>query len=96
MRLQITFQQGGMREFERTGIYPEYLLFNLPGTPINWKIEIEDKPQIGVLKSKGMVVYEYRFDGHLCKFRKAYQDGSVSEWMEYNCARLKIQGGIRA
>jgi len=33
MKLEITLQQGGMREFERTGIYPEYLLFNLPGTP---------------------------------------------------------------
>jgi hypothetical protein len=32
MKLEITLQQGGMREFERTGIYPEYLLFNLPGT----------------------------------------------------------------
>jgi len=32
MNLEITFAQDGMREFERTGIYPEYLLFNLPET----------------------------------------------------------------
>ena len=82
MRLQITFQQGGMREFERTGIYPEYLLFNLPNTPMHWRIKIKEKPQIGVLKSKGMVVYEYKFDGHFCKFRKAFKNGNFSGWME--------------
>ena len=26
---------------------------------------------MGVLKSKGKVVYEYSFDGNFCKFRKA-------------------------
>ena len=30
MELEITLQQGGMREFERTGIYPEYLIFQPP------------------------------------------------------------------
>ncbi len=82
MRLQITLQQGGIRAFERTGIYPEYLLFNLPDTPMNWRIKIKEKPQIGVLKSKGMVVYKYKFDGHFCKFRKAFKKDKFSRWME--------------
>ena len=80
MDLEITHVQGGMREFERTGIYPEYLLFNLPGTRLNWTIRIQTNPQEGVLKSKGKVLYEYRFAGDLCKFRKAKEDGSFSEW----------------
>ena len=71
-----------MREFERTGIYPEYLLFNLPGTRQNWMIRIKDTPQEGVLKSKGKVAYEYSFDGNWCKFRKVKSDGSFSVWME--------------
>ena len=57
-----------MREFERTGIYPEYLLFNLPGTRQSWKVRIKQKPQEGVL------------DGEWCKFREIKSDGSFSEW----------------
>ena len=82
MQLEITHIQGGMREFERTGIYPEYLIFNLTGTNQSWRVKIKTKPQQGVLKSKGVVVYEYMFDGYFCKFREAYNDGSFSKWKE--------------
>lgn len=82
MTLQITHIQGGMREFERTGIYPEYLLFNLPGTRQSWRIKIKQTPQQGVLKSKGKILYEYRFDGSGCRFRKVKRDGSFSAWEE--------------
>jgi hypothetical protein len=71
-----------MRESERTGIYPEYLIFNLPGTRHNWRIRIKKKPQEGVLKSKGKIVYHYSFDGHLCKTRIVNEDGSLSNWIE--------------
>lgn len=82
MPLKITHIQGGMREFERTGIYPEYLFFILPGTRRNWKIKIDCTPQHGVLKSKGNVVYEYIFDEGFCKYREVRDDGSFTEWME--------------
>ncbi|UBZ07258.1 hypothetical protein LDL76_00765 [Salegentibacter mishustinae] len=82
MVLTVTHQRGGMREFERTGIYPEYLLFKLPGTKQSWRVKIKKKPQNGILKSKGVVVYEYKFDDHFCKFRKVKSDGSFSVWME--------------
>lgn len=82
MKLEITFQQGGMREFERTGIYPEYLFFNLKGTKQHWRVKFKNNPQQGVLKSKGVVVYEYSFDGQWCRFRKVNDDGNFSKWME--------------
>ncbi|HSM62665.1 MAG TPA: hypothetical protein VK833_01885 [Gillisia sp.] len=82
MHLEITHQQGGMREFERTGIYPEYLLFNRPGTRQSWRIRIKEKPQEGVLKSKGKIVYHYSFDGDFCKTRTVNEDGSLSNWIE--------------
>ncbi|MCG9970726.1 plasmid pRiA4b ORF-3 family protein [Christiangramia crocea] len=81
MCLEITLIQGGMREFERTGIYPEYLLFNLPGTRQSWKVRIKQKPQKGVLKSKGKVLYEYNFSDSWCKYRKA-ADGLFTDWRE--------------
>lgn len=82
MNLEITHIQGGMREFERTGIYPEYLLFNLPSTRQNWMIKIKQTPQEGVLKSKGKVLYEYSFNGDVCKFRQVKSDGSFLNWKE--------------
>ena len=71
-----------MREFERTGIYPEYLLFIHAGTRQNWMTRIKQTPQKGMLKSKGKVEYEYSFDGHSCKYRKVKDGGSYSKWME--------------
>ena len=91
MNLEIRHVQGGMREFERTGIYPEYLLFNLPGTHQNWKVKIKEKPQQGVLKSKGVVVYQYHFDGHFCKFRRVNSDGSFSVWMEPESMSIEMR-----
>ncbi|SKB76877.1 hypothetical protein SAMN05660776_2886 [Salegentibacter holothuriorum] len=82
MNLEITHIQGGMLELERTGIYPEYLLFNLPGTKQRWRVKIKKKPQNGILKSKGVVVYEYKFDDHFCKIRRVKSDGSFSTWKE--------------
>lgn len=89
--MEITHIQGGMREFERTGIYPEYLLFNLPGTRQSWKVRIKQKQQKGVLKSKGKVLYQYNFDGDVCKFRKVEGDGSFSEWREPDCMMIEMR-----
>lgn len=82
MSLEITFQQGGTREFQRTGIYPEYLLFNLVGNIQHWRVKLKNKSQNGVLKSQGIVVYEYSFDKQWCRYRKVNDDGSYSKWME--------------
>ena len=82
MLLNITHIEGGMREFERTGIYPEFLLFNIPGTRQNWRIRIKRIPQKGVLKSKGKVVFEYSFHDHWCKFREVQNDGTISKWIK--------------
>ena len=91
MILEVTFQQGGMVEFEKTGIYPQYLLFNLPGTRQSWRVKIKEKPQNGILKSKGLSVYEYMFNGHLCKYRKTYKDGSFSEWNEPEIMSIEMR-----
>ena len=91
MILEVTFQQGGMDEFEKTKIYPEYLLFNLPGTRQSWRVKIKEKPQKGFLKSKGLPIYEYMFDGHLCKFRKAYRNGSFPAWNEPEIMSIEMR-----
>ena len=70
-----------MREFEETGIYPEYLLFNLPGTRQSWRVKIRKKPQTGLLKRKWQPFYEYNFDGVNCFYRKIDKSISYSEWI---------------
>jgi len=45
-------------------------------------VKIKNNPQYGVLESQEIVVYEYSFDGHFCKFRKVNPDASFSKWME--------------
>ena len=35
---------------------------------------------MGVLKSRGKVVYEYSSDGNFCKFWKAKANGDFSAW----------------
>lgn len=91
MSLQITHIQGGMREFERTGIYPDYLLFNLSCTRQSWKVRIKKTPQEGVLKIKGKVLYEYNFDGYSCNFRKLENDGSFTTWMVPECLIIEMR-----
>ena len=91
MNLEITHIQGGMRQFERTGIYPEYLLFNLPGTRQNWMIRIKQTPQKGFLKSKGKILYEYDFDGRRCRFRTVNADGSSSKWREPEAMSIEMR-----
>ena len=81
LNLTVTLQQGSICEFERTGIYPEYLLFNLPSNRQSWKVRIKQKPQKGVLKSKGKVLYEYNFSESWCKYRKV-ADGLFTNWRE--------------
>ena len=91
MKLLFTYQQGGMREFEKTGIYPEYLLFNLPGTEQNWRIKIKNKPQVGFLRSNRKKLYEYSFDGQFCKLRKIDSNGTFSKWMEPKSVTIEMR-----
>lgn len=80
-----------MREFERTGIYPEYLIFNLPGTRKNWRVKIKEKPQTGILRSKGMPVFEYSYNGHWCKFREVKDDDEICEWAEPEIINVEMR-----
>jgi len=54
MKLKITFIQDGMREFEETGIYPEYLLFNLLGTRQSWRVNLNQIATVAKKSSLAM------------------------------------------
>ena len=69
MNVTLTILQGGMREFERTGEYPEYLLFYLPDYKRSWRVKLHKKNQNGFLKLKGEKHFEYAYKNGNCKMR---------------------------
>jgi hypothetical protein len=65
MKVSLTIVQGGMREFERTGIYPEYLLFYFHEHKRTWRVKLCNETQRGYLKLKGINQFEYIYDNYL-------------------------------
>ena len=69
MNVSLTIVQGGKREFERTGIYPEYLLFYFPELKRTWRVKLRNETQRGFLKSKGFNQFEYVYKNGNCKIK---------------------------
>jgi hypothetical protein len=56
MPIQLTIVRGGMIEFARTGIYPEYLQFYFPEENKRWRVKLQHEVQSGFLRSKGEIL----------------------------------------
>ncbi len=69
MNVSLTIVQGGMREFERTGIYPEYLLFYFPKLKRTWRVKLRKEIQQGILKMNGRIQFEYMYKKGSCKIK---------------------------
>ena len=52
--ITLTIQSGGMIAFEKTGIYPEFLLFHSAQLRRIWRFKQVNKIQNGVLKVDGV------------------------------------------
>ena len=70
MNVQLTIVRGGMIEFARTGIYPEYLQFYFPEENKRWRVKLQHEVQSGFLRSQGEIQYEYQYMNDSCKIRK--------------------------
>ena len=81
MDLNVTHQQGGMREFERTGVYPNYLVFYSHAYRRTWKFKLKNESKKGELKIKGTVVYNYKFDETGCQIQEVKDGVPVSKWI---------------
>jgi hypothetical protein len=71
MKINVTLAllQGGMREFEKTGVYPEYLLFYLPDYKRSWRLKLRKKNQNGFLKLNGENQFEYVYKNGKCNLK---------------------------
>lgn len=80
-----------MREFERTGIYPEYLMFHSVSLSRSWRIRLREEEQQGVLRMNRKAVFEYFFDGNFGKIRKISTSGRPSPWNEIDAVRMEMR-----
>lgn len=76
--ITLSIQSGGMIEFEKTGICPEYLLFPSPKLRRTWRFKQLKNIQNGVLKVNGQIAFHYFFDESGCKMQTV-KDGVVKE-----------------
>ena len=76
----ITRIQGGMREFEKTGKYPDYLHFYSSHYRRRWKQRCVSDDQTGTIRYKGEVIFEYRLTDTACTGRAILGGEAVSEW----------------
>jgi hypothetical protein len=76
--ITLTIQRGGMIAFEKTGVYPEFLVFNSKSLKRTWRVKLKDNKQHGVLKVNGQIAFHYFFDDLGCKMESVV-DGVVSE-----------------
>jgi hypothetical protein len=62
MAIQLTYCQGGMDEFERTGIYPRKILVHDPVLNKKWQRKITEEKNSGELKIGDKIIYKYHVD----------------------------------
>ncbi len=90
MDFTLTIQKGGFKAFEKTGIYPEFLLFYSVQLGTIWRVKLRNEKQNGFLKLKGQIAFYYFFDNGSCKIQSVTNGVVTSE-----CDILKISIEMR-
>jgi hypothetical protein len=78
--ITLSIQSGGMLEFERTGIYPLYLLFHSPKLRRTWRFKQLKEVQNGVLKVNGQIAFRYFLYETGCKMQRVTDRVVIDEW----------------
>lgn len=79
-------RQGGLMEFEKTGIYPDYLYFHSAKYKKSWRHKVKETPLTGKLVKDRKVVYEYKLTDHLVQAR---QPGDT-KWYNLDCMFIML------
>lgn len=88
--ITLTIQSGGMIEFEKTGIYPEFLLFHSAQLRRTWRFKQVNEIQNGVLKVNGQIAFHYFFDGMGCKMQTITNGFITADW-EIEMIRMEMR-----
>ena len=79
MAFQIKYRQGGMLEFEKTGIYPRKLYVYDPNLNKRWSRKISEDKNSGELKIGNKIIYQYFVDIDLNEVRIFDDNGTSLE-----------------
>ena len=77
MALQLTYCQGGMDEFERTGTYPRKILVYDPVLNKRWQRKITEEKCSGELKIGDKIIYKYHIDTDSDEVSIFYPNGKL-------------------
>ncbi len=76
----LTIQSGGIIIFEKTGVLPQFLIFNSKSLQRTWRVTLQADQQQGVILMNGVVAYTYFFDGLRCKMQSVVDGVVIEEW----------------
>ena len=79
--VQVSRELGGLIEFSKTGIYPDYLVFKYPLLKKTWLQKVRSEKQNGTIKSNGRPLFYYQLTKKHFRMQYVYPDGSVSRWV---------------
>jgi hypothetical protein len=78
--ITLAIQKGGCIAFEKTGVYPEFLLFHSAKLKKSWRFKQKMETQNGVMKVNGQIAFYYFFDGLGCKMQSVINGFITAEW----------------
>jgi hypothetical protein len=79
--ISLSIQSEGMIEFEKTGVYPQYLLFHSPKLGRTLRFKQTGGVQNGVLKVNGQIAFNYFFDESGGKMQTVTDGVVIDEWV---------------
>ena len=74
--------QGGFREFERTGIYPDNIIFTCWQLGKSWKQKVKTDNQFGRVKMDGIVIFNYRLIEDQCEIQVVKDAQIETKWIK--------------
>lgn len=88
--LWVTHKMGGLIEFQRTGIYPNNLIFYSPKFQRTWKVKLVSENQTGSLKIKKEEKFQYLFNEGVCKMKEIDNGITLTDWQEVDMSVIMI------
>lgn len=77
-----------MHEYQRTGIYPNYLEFYSASLKKTWRHKLKSETKSGDLILNGKTIFKYVYSEGICKVQKVVNDIPSTEWVEVQVMTL--------
>jgi hypothetical protein len=88
--LTVTREQGGMREFEKTGIYPNYIVFNSYKLKKSWRQKVTKENQKGYVRSNGNIIFNYELSDNGCSVQFIRENIPNPKWIHFDVITMMV------